>query len=148
MIGKFTPRPPQVNFGQPGFYRVCYAPKLLAALGPLVPSMPASDRAGLVGDAFALASAGYQPTVVALSLLANFKAERDYVVWANIASGLSVRGDTSGQSHSSLFLSLFHALDSKHFQTRAFERAPPPACIRAGLGPRRSCRRGSRRPPT
>lgn len=79
----------KVNFGQAGFYRTCYSPKLLAALGPVVPSLPASDRAGLVGDAFALAAAGYQPTVTALGLLTHYKAERDYVVWANVASGLS-----------------------------------------------------------
>lgn len=79
----------KVNYGQAGFFRVCYSPKLLSVLGPLVPKLPASDRAGLVGDAFALAAAGYQPTVVALSLLVHYKEERDYVVWANIAAGLS-----------------------------------------------------------
>lgn len=78
----------KVNFGQAGFYRTCYSPKLLAALGPLVPTLPASDRAGLVGDSFALAAAGYQSTVTALSLLVHYKSERDYVVWANIAAGL------------------------------------------------------------
>lgn len=87
-----APTAPHVNFGQTGFYRVCYSPELLAALGPRMPSLPASDRAGLVSDAFALASAGYQRTTVALSLLReHFAKETDYVVWANLASGLSVR---------------------------------------------------------
>ena len=80
----------KLNTGQAGFYRVAYSPELLEPLAAAVPSLPPSDRAGLVADAFALAAAGHASTRGALMLVSALahSGERDYTVWAAIASGL------------------------------------------------------------
>ena len=80
----------KLNTGQAGFYRVAYSPELLEPLAAAAPSLPPSDRAGLVADAFALAAAGHASTRGALVLVSALAhaGERDYTVWAAIASGL------------------------------------------------------------
>ena len=42
----------KINPGQTGVYRVRYSPELLAKLAPAVKDLSASDRIGLVDDAF------------------------------------------------------------------------------------------------
>jgi aminopeptidase 2 len=80
----------KLNASQAGFYRVSYDGPMAAALAEAAPALPTADRCGLVGDAFALAAAGYAPTAAALALLARLgPEEREYVVWANAAAGLS-----------------------------------------------------------
>lgn len=44
----------QFNPEQKGFYRVHYSTDMLAALTEAIPSLPASDRLGLLDEAFAL----------------------------------------------------------------------------------------------
>ena len=61
---------------------------LFAQISSSVGSLPASDRIGLVGDAFALATAGLSPISSALALIQGFQSETDYTVWSNITSGL------------------------------------------------------------
>ena len=49
------PSPPlQFNPEQKGFYRVNYPSDMLAALTEAIPSLPPSDRLGLLDEAFAL----------------------------------------------------------------------------------------------
>jgi aminopeptidase N len=79
----------KLNAAQAGFYRVAYDAPMAAALAEAAPALATSDRCGLVGDAFALAAAGYAPTAAALALLSRLSDEREYVVWANAAAGLS-----------------------------------------------------------
>ena len=50
-----------VNAGQPGYYRVQYAPTQLAALIRQFPALSSADQIGLLNDTAALGSAGYQP---------------------------------------------------------------------------------------
>lgn len=70
----------KLNPGQAGVYRVRYSPPLLAKLAPHVSSLPATDRIGLVGDAFALATAGLTPAVTVLQFLLGF-GKRDYPLY-------------------------------------------------------------------
>ena len=61
-------------------YRVRYSPELLNKLVPAVKDLSASDRIGLVDDAFALATAGKTATTDVLNLLLAFREETDYTV--------------------------------------------------------------------
>ena len=70
-------------------YRVGYSNDLLAKLSPHVKTLSATDRVGLVSDAFALAKAGYGDTVETLQLLANYKGETSYIVLSAIRSGFA-----------------------------------------------------------
>ena len=79
------------NYQQTGFYRVQYTDETINRLGEAVAAgkFNASDRLGIISDAFALASDGYCSATVPLSLLEFYKNETDYIVWSEIASGLS-----------------------------------------------------------
>ncbi len=72
-----------VNEGGHGFYRVRYAPDLLAGLtGRLYEALSAIERFGLVNDAWAAALAGLMPAAEYLELTAHFRGETDRNVWA------------------------------------------------------------------
>jgi aminopeptidase 2 len=75
----------------------------------------ASDRIGLVSDAFALSVAGKLSLTLVLSLLKNFKDESDYLVWGEISSQLSQllsiwwEQPTEDQSHLKEFIAELYA---------------------------------------
>jgi len=69
----------KLNSEQTGFYRVRYQPDQLANIGKNIGKLSTSDRAGILTDVFALAQAGYIPTVSALDLVKNYKLESDYM---------------------------------------------------------------------
>ncbi|KAH8814520.1 leucyl aminopeptidase [Flagelloscypha sp. PMI_526] len=88
-----TTKPYKLNSGTSGVYRVLYSPERLQALGTEA-AKPKSvftldDRMGLVQDAMALALAGYAKFSAALTLVDLFRHEKEYLVWASIASGLA-----------------------------------------------------------
>ena len=72
-----------LNEGGHGFYRVRYAPDLLARLlkGGL-DKLAAVERFALINDAWALAVAGLMPITEYLDLTAQFTTDRDKNVWA------------------------------------------------------------------
>eukprot|EP00298_Acanthocystis_sp_HF-20_P016068 c21365_g1_i1.p1 GENE.c21365_g1_i1~~c21365_g1_i1.p1 ORF type:complete len:865 (+),score=378.69 c21365_g1_i1:31-2595(+) len=78
----------KVNINQTGFYRVQYSEELLEVVAKSNPFTTASDRCGLIGDSFALASAGYISTKTPLVLLSSYKQEDTYIVWNEIISNL------------------------------------------------------------
>jgi len=65
----------KVNPGQTGFYRVKYSPELLERVIAALHSgaLAATDRLGVQGDAFALASSGQLQTTQVLPLLDAYK---------------------------------------------------------------------------
>ncbi len=71
-----------VNEGGHGFYRVNYAPDLLARLLGRLPALAAIERFNLVNDAWAAVLAGLMPLTDYLDLTARFRGERDKNVWA------------------------------------------------------------------
>lgn len=76
----------KLNADQTGVYRTLYSPERLATLGKESKLLTVQDRAGLLGDAGALATSGYQKTSGLLDLLAGFKDETEYIVWSEIAA--------------------------------------------------------------
>jgi puromycin-sensitive aminopeptidase len=71
-----------LNDGGHGFYRVRYAPDLLARLiGPGLDRLSPVERFNLINDAWATAVAGSMPLAAYLDLTAQFKHERDKNVW-------------------------------------------------------------------
>jgi puromycin-sensitive aminopeptidase len=70
-----------VNAGGHGFYRVRYAPALLAGLTGALGELAAIERFDLVSDALALAQAGAVSATACLELTAAFRDETDRHVW-------------------------------------------------------------------
>jgi aminopeptidase N len=80
-----------INPGQTGYFRTLYAPAQAEALRAAFPRLHAVDQYGLLSDALALSTAGYQPMARALDLLAAVPAdahgkvyEKALFSWANL----------------------------------------------------------------
>jgi puromycin-sensitive aminopeptidase len=73
-----------VNAGGHGFYRVRYAPDLLAPLMGALDRLEAIERFNLVNDAWAAVLAGLTPLTEFLELTKHFRGERDKNVWSAI----------------------------------------------------------------
>ncbi|KAF2710575.1 hypothetical protein K504DRAFT_405903 [Pleomassaria siparia CBS 279.74] len=78
----------KLNADHSGIYRTSYTPERLAKLGVAAKGglLSVEDRAGMIADAGALATSGYQKTSGLLSLLDSFKSESEFVVWQEISS--------------------------------------------------------------
>ncbi|KAJ3052261.1 Aminopeptidase 2 mitochondrial [Rhizophlyctis rosea] len=83
----------KLNYGTTGFYRVRLSEQQLGKVAGVIQKRPDAlsieDRVGIIGDAFALAAAGYGSTAGALALLRSFEKEEDYIVLDELASNLS-----------------------------------------------------------
>ena len=64
-----------VNGGQLGYFRTLYSPAMLQQLTTAMPRLQPIDQIGLVRDNLSLASAGYEPGAVAITLLAAIPAD-------------------------------------------------------------------------
>lgn len=77
--------------------RVVYSPERLAKLGDEASkkgsAFSLNDRIGLVQDAFVLAKSSYGKTSGPLNLISKLSGEDEYLVWKEIANGLSDIGD-------------------------------------------------------
>ena len=78
----------KLNANHTGLYRTSYSPERLVKLGEAARQglLSVEDRAGLVADAGALATSGYQKTSGVLSLLKEFSTEDQFIVWSEIIS--------------------------------------------------------------
>ncbi len=85
----------KLNMGEASFIRVKYPPEMLELLTESIEKkeLGATDRLGLIRDAFALAEAGDLSSFDALNLLSSYKLEDDFTVWAEIASGIHRLGN-------------------------------------------------------
>ncbi len=81
----------KLNIGESAFFRTSYPKSAQEDLGALVRTkrLKTRDRLGLVRDVFALAEPGKLSTVDGLAFCQNYKNEREYIVWAALASGLA-----------------------------------------------------------
>lgn len=81
----------KLNADHAGIYRTSYSPERLRKLGQAAKEglLSVEDRAGMIADAGALASSGYQKTSGILSLLKSFSGEEEFVVWSEILSRIS-----------------------------------------------------------
>ena len=73
----------KLNSDHSSLYRTSYSPERLERLGEAARQgrLTTEDRAGMVADAGALASSGYQKTSGLLSLVKSFSSEKEFVVW-------------------------------------------------------------------
>ncbi|RAL63132.1 hypothetical protein DID88_004214 [Monilinia fructigena] len=80
----------KLNANHTSIYRTSYSPERLEKLGTAAKEglLSVEDRAGMIADAGALASAGYQKTSGVLNLLKGFTNETEFVVWTEILSRL------------------------------------------------------------
>lgn len=81
----------KANSGQSAVARVKYSPELLALLNVAIEKLQlsATDRLGVVADAFALSKAGQINLSQALSISRAFVNETDYSVWADLSGNLA-----------------------------------------------------------
>lgn len=81
----------KINADHTSPYRTSYTPERLEKLGKAAKEglLTVEDRAGMIADAGALASSGYQKTSGVLSLLKGFDSETEFVVWNEIVARLS-----------------------------------------------------------
>ena len=77
-----------VNAGGHGFYRVSYAPELLAALRGRLADLAPIERALLVEDTWASVLAGSTSATALLDLASGFTEETDPTVWAVLSGAL------------------------------------------------------------
>jgi aminopeptidase 2 len=80
----------KLNADHTSIYRTSYTPARLEKLGKAAKDglLSVEDRAGMIADAGALASSGYQKTSGVLNLLKGFDSEKEFVVWNEIISRL------------------------------------------------------------
>lgn len=81
----------KLNADQSGIYRTSYTPERLRKLGQAAKDglLSVEDRAGMIADAGALASSGYQKTSGVLSLLKSFDDEKEFVVWSELLTRIA-----------------------------------------------------------
>lgn len=81
----------KINAEHSGVYRTSYSPARLEKLGRAAQDglLSVEDRAGMIADAGALASSGYQKTSGILSLLKSFNNESEFVVWDELLTRIS-----------------------------------------------------------
>ncbi|PHH81294.1 hypothetical protein CDD82_1093 [Ophiocordyceps australis] len=81
----------KLNANHTGIYRTSYPPARLEKLGEAAKQglLSVEDRAGMLADAGALATSGYQRTSGLLNLLKGFGSETEFVVWSEIIGRLS-----------------------------------------------------------
>ena len=81
----------KLNADHSGTYRTSYNPDRLEKLGQAANEglLSVEDRAGMIADAGALASSGYQKTSGILSLLKSFSSESEFVVWDELLTRIS-----------------------------------------------------------
>ncbi|CAN5147389.1 M1 family metallopeptidase [soil metagenome] len=80
--------PVVVNAGGHGFYRVRYAPPLLASLRRSLDRLSPVERALLLDDTWAAVLAGDTPASAFLELAGGFSGERTPTVWATLTSAV------------------------------------------------------------
>ncbi|EEY19757.1 aminopeptidase [Verticillium alfalfae VaMs.102] len=80
----------KINANSAGFYRTQYTSDRLEKLGNAADKLTVQDRVGLVADASALATSGYQKTSASLGLFRALSSagESEFLVWDQILSRL------------------------------------------------------------
>ena len=110
----------KINKGEDTFTRVCYNNIILEKLQKEIQNNNIStrDRLGIIRDLFALAEGGYIKTDIALQFALNYKSEKEYIVWAEIAEGINkiynlISKETSVDKYKAYALSLFSPLSEE-----------------------------------
>ncbi len=72
------------NAGDTGYYRTQYSPELFASLARRVASLSEADKLSLLGDTWAMATAGRAPASDYLQLIDSLRGEKSLAVWGQI----------------------------------------------------------------
>lgn len=80
--------PVKANLGDVGYYRVDYDPATRAALSARLATLSPADRVNLLGDEWALVTAGDADAGDYLGLLSQLTDEREVVVWDQVTGAL------------------------------------------------------------
>jgi len=98
----------KLNAGHSGIFRTAYSAERLVNLSQAAEKglLPVEDRAGLVSDARALASAGHQGTADLLTLLTSFENETEFLVWQQVLSAIESIQKTWGYQRPDIKLAL------------------------------------------
>ncbi len=83
----------KANAGDAGYYRVLYAPALLAKLEQQIPQMPEADRLNLLDDNWAMVEAGRASATNYFILVKSLEHEHTFAVWDQILSTLTLIED-------------------------------------------------------
>ncbi len=80
----------KLNAKEGSLYRTSYDTEMLEALAKPIQEgrISAADRLGIIRDLFILSEAGVVETTHALDMLTVYRGETEYIVWAEIISGL------------------------------------------------------------
>jgi puromycin-sensitive aminopeptidase len=120
----------KINKEEETFARVRYDDMTLKRLGEEIKngSLSVRDRLGIIRDLFALAEGGYIKTDTALQFVLNYKAETEYIVWAEITGGINkiynlISDETFVDKYKAYACSLFSPLANK----MGFEKTPLPS---------------------
>lgn len=103
----------KINLGEKSFIRTHYDKETIDILKIEIENkkLATIDRLGLIRDMFALAEAGYISTTVALDFSLAYKNETEYIVWAELASGINkVYAIFGEEKYKKYALSLFSPL--------------------------------------
>ncbi len=103
----------KLNFEERSFVRTRYDAETILKLKQeiLDGKLSVKDRLGLIRDMFALAEGGYIDTVTALDFSQAYKNETEYIVWAELASGVGkVYALFGDETYKKYALSLFSPL--------------------------------------
>lgn len=81
----------KINHNENSFIRMKYDSFILNEIKNEIANNHLSviDRLGIIRDIFALVEGGYIKTDIALEFALNFKSELEYIVWSEIAGGIS-----------------------------------------------------------
>lgn len=103
----------KLNFEERSFVRTRYDAETILKLKQeiLDGKLSVKDRLGLIRDMFALAEGGYIDTITALDFSLAYKKETEYIVWAELASGIGkVNALFGDETYKKYALSLFSPL--------------------------------------
>jgi puromycin-sensitive aminopeptidase len=110
----------KINKGEKSLARVLYDKETLEHLRQDIKEGKISlhDRLGIIRDLFALAEGGYISSADAMEFSLSYKNETEYIVWAEIASGVNkIKNIISEEKYTSIYnkyvLSLFSPLAQK-----------------------------------
>ena len=81
----------KLNADSSGIYRTSYTKERLEKLGKAAKQglLSVEDRTGIIADAGALASSGYQPTSGTLALVKSFNEEPEFVGWDQLLTNIA-----------------------------------------------------------
>ena len=128
-----------INPGQTGYYRTLYAPAQAEGLMAAFPRLHPVDQYGLLSDALALSTAGYQPLARALDLLAAVPAgahgkvyEKALLSWTSLYEDLTAAPLPRRRSRRAALRDYWPRLQRLGFAPRAGE-PPLDALLRPSL---------------